>query len=147
MLIRRTVIEKIGSLDPAFFVYWEDTDFSLRARRFGYRLLHVPKATILHKVSRSSGGDESPNVYYYMWRNCYLVSKRQQSVLSHPRLLSSYVRRCFWEYCDLMRRNKREHALAVAEACWHSLIGRHGKRVGQLPSVIVTLLEMRRLAA
>jgi GT2 family glycosyltransferase len=146
MLIRRKIIERIGGLDPTFFAYWEDTDFSLRARRSGYRLLHIPSALVLHKVSRSSGGNESENVCYYMWRNQYLLSRRQYGLFFRPYVLSKYLRHCFWEYCERMRMNQKEQALAIAEAGWHSLIGHYGKRVGRIPSPILALLERQRVS-
>src|ERR1043166_2896572 len=50
MFIRRSVIDMIGGLDSRFFMYWEDGEFSLRAKKAGFRLRHVPWAVVLHKV-------------------------------------------------------------------------------------------------
>src|SRR5438128_41996 len=36
MFIKRDVVEVIGCIDSRFFAYWEDVDFSLRARRAGF---------------------------------------------------------------------------------------------------------------
>ncbi len=66
LLVRRDVIEKVGFLDERFFMYYEDLDFCLRVRQAGYRLLLVPRARLWHKVSRSSGGAESPQERFYM---------------------------------------------------------------------------------
>lgn len=55
MLIRRAVVEQIGELDERFYLYGEDVDYSLRARRAGYRLRLVPGATMRHIVSASLG--------------------------------------------------------------------------------------------
>ena len=61
MLIRREVIERIGLLDTIFSpMYSEDADYSLRARRAGYKLLYVPQAKLWHKVSAFSGGGLTP---------------------------------------------------------------------------------------
>ena len=56
MLVRSEVIEKIGLLDPTYTIYCEDVDFSLRARRAGWKCLYEPSAIVWHKVSSSSGG-------------------------------------------------------------------------------------------
>lgn len=59
MLVKRTVIEKIGKLDESFFIYGEDADWSIRAARAGFRLRYVPSSKVWHKVSSSSGGNLS----------------------------------------------------------------------------------------
>lgn len=48
-----------GLLDTSYILYAEDADFSLRARKAGYRLLFVPDAVMWHKVSLSTGGEFS----------------------------------------------------------------------------------------
>ena len=78
MLIKREVVEKIGYLDENFFMYYEDTDFSLRAKRAGFELLYVPDSHIWHKVSQSTKKVMTyPIVHYYHIRNALLLSKRQ----------------------------------------------------------------------
>jgi len=144
MLIRRRVIEKIGGLDAHFFMYWEDVDYSLRARRSGFQLLQVPSALVLHKISQSIGGSENPDAYYYMQRNCYFVSSKGVRVLNRLAMLNRNIHNCFWQYCALMENGKIDHACAVAHAAWDCLIGRGGKRRGKVPRLILESLEKRR---
>jgi len=54
MLIRRAVIEEIGLLDEAFFLYGEDLDLCLRARRAGWGIEYTPRAVVLHEHGVSS---------------------------------------------------------------------------------------------
>jgi GT2 family glycosyltransferase len=54
MLIRSSAISSIGGFDEGFFMYWEDTEWSVRARRAGFRLVVVPRARVSHHVSMSS---------------------------------------------------------------------------------------------
>jgi len=56
MLIARAALEQVGLLDEGFFHYWEETEFSLRLRRAGWRLTAAPDSRILHKVGASTGG-------------------------------------------------------------------------------------------
>lgn len=56
MLVKRRLIQQIGLLDPSYFIYGEDADWSVRAQRAGYKLLYVPSAVIWHKLSVSAGG-------------------------------------------------------------------------------------------
>ena len=48
-IIKREVFEKIGLYDERFFLYFEDLDFSRRARKAGYKLLIATRSKILHK--------------------------------------------------------------------------------------------------
>jgi hypothetical protein len=66
VLIRRTLLDKIGLLDEEYFMYYEDMDFCLRARQAGFRLRLAPAATMWHDVASSSGGRHSPSERYWM---------------------------------------------------------------------------------
>lgn len=51
ILIKREVLERIGLYNAAFFAYWEDTDFCVRAHKAGFKVIYAPRAKIWHKVS------------------------------------------------------------------------------------------------
>lgn len=53
VLIKSSTFEKVGILDEAFFMYWEDVDFGLRVKAAGLELIVVPEATAIHAVSSS----------------------------------------------------------------------------------------------
>lgn len=55
MMVRTEIIEKIGLFDEKYFLYYEETDFILRAFRAGWTCWHVPQARIVHLVGYSSG--------------------------------------------------------------------------------------------
>jgi GT2 family glycosyltransferase len=69
MCIKRSVLERVGLFDEEFFMYYEDSDYCLRARRAGFRLLVVPQARVWHKVATSSDGSDSPAERYWMGRS------------------------------------------------------------------------------
>jgi len=56
LMARREVFEKVGMLDPSYVAYYEDTDFCMRARRAGYRVVYLPEGRVWHKISASTGG-------------------------------------------------------------------------------------------
>jgi len=73
MLVRRELFEAIGLLDETMFLFWEDVDFSLRARQSGWRLAVVPRARVHHRVHGTIGrGSRS----YLMARNGRIVAGR-----------------------------------------------------------------------
>lgn len=62
MLIRRKVFEKIGFLNEKYFLFFEDPDFCLRAKKEGFKVALEPKSIILHKLSE---GKKKPSYYFY----------------------------------------------------------------------------------
>lgn len=54
LLIRKKVFDKVGLLDPGYFLYYEDADFCLRAKRAGFQLEVCPDTAIYHQLSNSS---------------------------------------------------------------------------------------------
>lgn len=48
LLITRDLWDRLGGFDPAFFMYGEDADLCLRARRIGARPTIIPGAEIVH---------------------------------------------------------------------------------------------------
>jgi GT2 family glycosyltransferase len=54
VLIRVASTRSIGPMDERFFMYWEDTEWSLRARRAGWELAVALDSRVRHLVARSS---------------------------------------------------------------------------------------------
>ena len=54
MLLRKTVLDKIGLLDEAFFMYGEDIDLSYRITQVGYNNYYYPNTTIIHYKGEST---------------------------------------------------------------------------------------------
>ena len=61
IVLRRSVFDEIGLLDEGYFLYFEETDFCLRARRAGWKCWYVPDSRVVHLVGQSSGlKDDAP---------------------------------------------------------------------------------------
>jgi GT2 family glycosyltransferase len=75
-LIKRDIIDKVGFMDKKFFLYFEESDWALRASGRGYKSVYVPKAKVWHKVSKSGGGITKPVGLYYITRNRWLFMKK-----------------------------------------------------------------------
>jgi len=68
VMTKRELISEIGPCDSSYYVYFEDTDFCLRARRAGYKIIYIPSAIFWHKGS-ATVGKFSYKSYYYLRRN------------------------------------------------------------------------------
>lgn len=67
------VVQRIGPMDERYFLYLEDVDWCLRARALGIPTIFVPRARIIHGVSRSVRHLDPYLLRYYSWRNYYLL--------------------------------------------------------------------------
>lgn len=54
LLIRKSVIDRIGLLDEEFFMYGEDLDWCWRCKQAGYKVWYYPKTFITHFKGASS---------------------------------------------------------------------------------------------
>jgi GT2 family glycosyltransferase len=72
ILTSRELVERIGILDETYYMYSEDADWSMRARRAGYRIMYEPRAKIWHKLSVSAGGHTS----WYKMKNKFMGNFR-----------------------------------------------------------------------
>jgi GT2 family glycosyltransferase len=74
MLVRRTLIDRVGVLDERFFAYFEETEWCVRARRAGFRVVYVSQARMWHKLKAETRG-HSTLYQYLMSRNRLLYLK------------------------------------------------------------------------
>ena len=75
-MIRASVLQEVGLLKEAFFIYYEDVDLSFRIKAAGYQLDYVPSSVIYHIAGMSHKTKEkgkegfvSPKVHFLNARN------------------------------------------------------------------------------
>jgi hypothetical protein len=129
ILVRRAVIERVGMIDERFFIYWEETEWCMRAARAGWWVMHVPRAKIWHKgVQRNY--QPKPYVTYYSTRNWFFTLSKHRAPLrawmnawfQTGRTLASWSIKPKW-------KTMRGHRNAM----WHGVLDFLGNRGGQMP--------------
>lgn len=55
LMMRRTVIDTIGPMDEAYFLYFEETDFCAKASDAGFEIWTVPASVITHIGGQATG--------------------------------------------------------------------------------------------
>ncbi len=95
MLVKRKVFEKIGLFDKKFFLYFEDVDFSIRAKNAGFRLVYCPKAKIWHLNSGSSGSGSGLHDYFTT-RNRMIFGMKYASFKSKTALIRESLKLMFF---------------------------------------------------
>lgn len=69
MLIRRSIVDKIGLFDDRFFSYFEESDFCWRVWLSGYRVVFYPKSYIYHKVGYTIKRLNVLQINYHYYKN------------------------------------------------------------------------------
>ncbi len=116
MLIRRSLLERIGHFDERFFLYLEDLDLCLRAQNAGEHLLFVPEARAWHTGSASTAGDVARR-RYHMARSTVVFLHKHASVLTSMPIMS------FWAAVylrDILRDLVKGHT-GIVRSCLSGL--------------------------
>lgn len=75
MFVPKDVFDKVGLFDEQYFLYYEDSDFSYRAKSAGFKLVYLPTAVVCHENAKSTGLG-SPLQDYYITRNRMLFASK-----------------------------------------------------------------------
>jgi GT2 family glycosyltransferase len=128
LLVRRAVVEQVGMLDERFYYYWEETEWCVRTRKAGWRIVHAPDAKLWHKGVRRDYV-ATANVTYYNTRNKFLLMSIHRAPLSvwvvtswqTARTLLAWTLRCRW-------RSLTEHRRAMRQGVIDFVLGHWGAR-------------------
>ena len=75
-LVRREVIDTIGLPDPSYFIFYDDVDFAVRARRAGFRIWAVRDAVLVRQLDFDQQHALDTWKGFYMFRNLFVVHFR-----------------------------------------------------------------------
>lgn len=130
LLCKRAVLEQVGLLDERFFMYYEETEWAVRTKRAGFRIVHAPTAWVYHKIPLDARADQ-PYVSYYMTRNRLLFLRTIGAPLStwlHATVAQD-LRTCLSLSLRPKWRVKRRHRNAMVRAWGDFLRQRFGKHL------------------
>jgi GT2 family glycosyltransferase len=129
ILVRRALIEQVGTLDSDYFLYWEETEWCIRASQAGWKIFHVPGAKLWHKgVKRNY--EPRPYVTYYMTRNSLFTLSKHKAPLSVRILAYSRILKTLLSWSLKPRwRSKRDHR----DAMWRGVVDFFHHRMGPMP--------------
>ena len=78
MFMRKTVLDKVGLLDEAFFMYGEDIDLSYRIVKGGYKNYYFPETRIIHYKGESTK-KTSINYVFVFYKAMVIFAKKHFS--------------------------------------------------------------------
>ena len=93
LMVRREAAEKIGGLDPQFFVYYDECDFCKRLADAGWRTLYVPTAEAVHHNQLSSDLSSGlPRIVeFHRNRDLYMRKHHSRPAAFTVRILTSWA--------------------------------------------------------
>lgn len=91
MFVKSDVFKKIGFFDERYFLYYEDSDFCLRAKKQGLRIIYAPNACVYHANAKSTGlGSLLQD--YFITRNRLLYASKFLSFKTRFALLREAIK-------------------------------------------------------
>jgi hypothetical protein len=131
MLVHRAVFERAGLLDERFFLYFEDAEFTLRARRNGFPCVFVDRPPVRHAVSASTRNLGSPLLLRYHMRNALLFNR-----LHGP--LWVRISLHFWAFFVIVKQSVKSILMprrrAPARAIAAGIVDYYASRFGNITS-------------
>jgi GT2 family glycosyltransferase len=94
VFLGRKILEQVGFFDSRYFLYWEDVDLSLRARKKGFKVFYYPKGVVWHKNAGSSASGSKLHDYY-LTRNRLLFGMKYACFKTKLALLKEALRFLF----------------------------------------------------
>ncbi len=114
LLVSCRMIEQIGLMPEEYFLYFEESDWCLRARRASYRLIFTPYSQVFHKLSASVLKVSERKTYYLVRNRLFFLSKWGEDVF--------WLRRFFLDAKLFLRhalKRRFRHAYVVLLAYRH----------------------------
>jgi len=111
LLVRREVVEQVGSLDPGMFMFYEDLEWCMRIRKAGWKIFYFPFCQVLHLGGQSTRKNLRRMLVISQRSQFYLFQKHfSRSHLRALRLLTAVemvLRSCMWIFLTLLLPERR----------------------------------------
>jgi GT2 family glycosyltransferase len=125
LMVRRRVLEEVGLLDERYFLFFEEADLCLHARRAGWTVWHEPASRVVHLEGQSTGW--SPEIRPQPRPGYWYDSRRRYFEKNHGRGYAAAA--------DL--------SLAVGVALWRLRMALQGRPHDSRPRLVRDLLRHR----
>jgi GT2 family glycosyltransferase len=123
LMIRRKVLETVGLMDESFFLYFEEVDYCVRARKAGWKVWYVPQSRVVHLEGASTGIQQTTRR-----RPSYWYASRRRFFLKHYGVAGFLAADALWAIGHASLRVRRMLGLGK------------GGRSGDPPGMVADLL-------
>ena len=134
IFIRREVFEKIGHLEPKFFLFWEEADFAMRAKKAGFGIDICYSAILHHKVSASFTGGK-PHKKYFWWRGRALFIERNCSPAEKHLLFKNLI------YPELRHYKKLYYLKTLSKLFFRTRLAEKEQKLKEYRAILLALSD------
>jgi GT2 family glycosyltransferase len=129
LLIRRSVLEKLGGYDNRLFACYCDADLGVRIWKLGYRVMYAPRGKLWHKVHKSPkpnfleiSGIPDPIRAYLVARNRIIFLRKHSSLGNFARFCVAFLPAYFAYYSMItIASRRRDCTFAFWRGTYHGL--------------------------
>jgi N-acetylglucosaminyl-diphospho-decaprenol L-rhamnosyltransferase len=115
LLVRRTVLDQVGFLDPDYFMYTEEVDLCTRIRRAGWQIFWVPTSAVIHYGGQSTRQAAAAmflrlyesKIHYFRKHHGRLAAQGYKGVLVAASLTRLLLSPLVWLAHPVQRHNQR----------------------------------------
>lgn len=127
LMIPVELIRDIGKMDEAYFMYYDDADFTLRASNAGYRIHYIPQTYIYHKCNMTTRNKQVAFFEFYLGN--------RNSIYMYRKLCkNSFAKRVFyskWLIMLLLQFIKNKKKRPIIKIIFRDVFS---KRMGKVPA-------------
>lgn len=88
LMIKKELLDKYGAFDKDFFMYFEETELCHRLARYGYKIMSIPQAKIIHLNGKSTKQQKGPSNIYLNSNYIYIEKTNRTKI---ARLVHKYI--------------------------------------------------------
>jgi len=112
LLIRKSVLSKVGLLDEGTFMFAEDIEWGCRVKALGYKIFYLPCLEIVHLQGGSSKRQSEQAIFSFLWlenlRRLYFFYHKNQPTIFYDLIMhSGFLLRCFIYYVGFLIKSDR----------------------------------------
>jgi N-acetylglucosaminyl-diphospho-decaprenol L-rhamnosyltransferase len=125
-LVRKSLFKELGGFDERFFVYFEDLDFSLMARKIGYMSYYLASVKAYHKGGGTTEQAKGITLFYYLKSEILYYYKHFNlflaSTLTFLTLIVELVTRVIFSFIYKHSIYKTKDVLRAYFLLWRSVL-------------------------
>lgn len=121
MLIRKKVLETTGFFDPDYFMYFEETDFCMRAGIAGWKLVYIPDAVIYHQGGVSTKKFGIEKIYFHSFKNRICTYLKNLEIGNLLKIMPLHLLTCEAISFAYLFTGKFAFALAIQKAIFWNI--------------------------
>ena len=127
LLIKKEVINKIGYFYKPYFLDFEETDYCVKAKDSGFKILCEPKSKVWHKIRATL--DKIPAAHcYYFYRNKLLFMRRNAPFYFEYPFYIYFSLYLIFRYLENLANKNNLMAFSIKNALIDFWQGNFGKR-------------------